>query len=219
VSSGIDKTESERRFPWRWRRVIFWALVALAAVWTLSVILEWLTDGDGLPELNLAGQEHPYLILWGFVTFDAVIPILPSESLLNAASTLASQGQLELGYIIVAGALGAIVGDSLMYWLARTVGRKIAAERLEKATDNPKVAVALEVFGETAPLLIVAGRFVPGVRFVVNGTMGLPDTHTRASSFGRYVARGCGLGTRARSPGGSARSSATGRFFRLPCPR
>jgi membrane-associated protein len=173
VSSGIDKMESERRFPWRWRRVVFWAFVAVAAFWALSVILEWLTDGDGLPELNLAGQEHPYLILWGFVTFDAVIPILPSESLLNAASTLASQGQLELGYIIVAGALGAIVGDSLLYWLARTVGRKLAAERLEKTTDNPKVAVALEVFGETAPLLIVAGRFVPGVRFVVNATMGL----------------------------------------------
>ena len=139
----------------------------------LAVVLEWLTDGDGLPELDLAGLSHPYLILGAFVTFDAVIPILPSESLLNAASTLASQGQLELGYIIVAGALGAIVGDSLLYWLARTVGRRIVAEKLEQAKANPKAEVALDVLGNTAPLIITAGRFVPGVRFVVNATMGL----------------------------------------------
>jgi hypothetical protein len=58
----------------------------------VPVIIEWLTEGDGLPELDLASREHPYLIIGAFVTFDAVIPILPSQSLLNAASTLASQG-------------------------------------------------------------------------------------------------------------------------------
>ncbi len=149
------------------------AFVVLAVVWAVPVLVEWLTEGDGLPELDLAGRAHPYLIIGAFVTFDAVIPILPSESLLNAASTLASQGQLELGYIIIAGALGAIIGDSLLYWLARTVGRRIAAEKLEQAKANPKLGIALEVLGDTAPLLIAAGRFVPGVRFMVNAMMGL----------------------------------------------
>ncbi len=31
----------------------------------------------------------------------------------------------------------------------------------------------MEVFSRTAPTLIVFGRFVPGLRFMVNATMGL----------------------------------------------
>jgi hypothetical protein len=37
-----------------------------------------------------------------------VFPVLPGETTLNAASTLASQGTLELPLVILAGALGAI---------------------------------------------------------------------------------------------------------------
>jgi membrane-associated protein len=159
--------------PRRWRRILVWGLALFALVWLLSVVLEWLTQGDGLPELDLESVAYPYLIIAGFVTFDAIVPILPSESLLNAASTLASQGMLELGYIIIGGAVGAVVGDSLLYWLARTVGRRLAAEKLAQVTANEKVAAAQEVLGETAPLIIVAGRFVPGLRFVVGATMGL----------------------------------------------
>ncbi len=168
-----DRAISDDRFPWRWRRVMFAAFVVIALLWAIPTVIEWLSEGDVLPELDLADAAYPYLILAGFVTFDAVVPILPSESLLNAASTLASQGVLELGYIILAGAVGAIVGDSLLYWLSRTVGRRIVADKLEQANENEKVRVAQEVLGTTAPLIIVAGRFVPGMRFVVGATMGL----------------------------------------------
>lgn len=169
-------TESRRvpEFPWNWRRVVIGSVVVILLLWAIPTVIEWLTSGDGLPELDLAAVSYPYLILAGFVTFDAVIPILPSESLLNAASTLASQGEaLELGWIILAGAIGAVVGDSLLYWIARTMGERLVGGALEKAQENPKVRTATEVLGETAPLIIVAGRFVPGVRFFVNATMGL----------------------------------------------
>ena len=107
--------------------------------------------------------------------FDPVVMLHPFR--LDAAGDEARPalelGVLELGYIIVAGALAAIVGDSLLYWIARTVGRRIIAEKMEQARKNNKVDVALEVLGTTAPLLISAGRFVPGVRFAVNAMMGL----------------------------------------------
>ena len=48
-----------------------------------------------------------------------MIPIFPGETTLNAASTLAADGELELVWVIVAGALGAVVGDSALYWIAR----------------------------------------------------------------------------------------------------
>ena len=104
-----------------------------------------------------------------------MIPIFPSESLLTTASNLAAQegSDLNIWYIALAGAAGAIVGDSALYWLSRTVLRNAMSKQLEKAKQNEKITRALEVLGATAPLLIVAGRFVPGMRFVVSATMGL----------------------------------------------
>jgi membrane protein DedA with SNARE-associated domain len=53
----------------------------------------------------------------------AIVPIFPGETTLNAASVLGSQGTLEIELVIVAGALGAILGDSALYWITRTARR------------------------------------------------------------------------------------------------
>ena len=115
------------------------------------------------------------ILIATFVGFDAVIPIFPSESLLTTASTAASgdDSTLTLWLIVFAGGLGALVGDSLLYWLSRTVGRGVFSRPLEKAQKSEKATAALSVLGDTAPLLIIVGRFVPGVRFVVNASMGI----------------------------------------------
>lgn len=110
-----------------------------------------------------------------FVGFDAVIPILPSESLLTAASTLGSQegSSLNVWFVFVAGGLAATIGDSVLYWIARTVGRGLLQKRLDKTEQSPKQNAALTVLGDKASLLIIVGRFVPGLRFIVNASMGV----------------------------------------------
>jgi membrane protein DedA with SNARE-associated domain len=75
---------------------------------------------------------------------------------------------------MLAGALGAIVGDSTLYWIARKSGsHRAVAERLEKANENPKIQTAFAYLDRGAPYLLVAGRFVPGMRFAVSATLGL----------------------------------------------
>ena len=104
------------------------------------------------------------------------MPIFPGETTLNTAAVLASQGGLELSPVIVAGALGAILGDSALYWIARTGPRTLKA-RLEAASEkDERVAKGLELLGRSAPILIACGRFVPGVRFAVNVSMGLTES-------------------------------------------
>lgn len=158
-----------------WRRFLTfkWLLIAVLVV----VVGLWLTSTIGAyaAQLDFAGLEHPYALLFLFVGMDAVIPIFPSESLLNSGSILATQSgsTLEVWRLIVAGALGAIVGDSILYWLSRTVLRRFMADRLAQAEKNEKVAQALRMVDEQASLIIVFGRFVPGVRFAVGATMGL----------------------------------------------
>lgn len=151
------------------RKLLLVALAVVALLWVGPTIVQ------GLASIDISGLARPYLLIFAFVWWDAIIPVFPSESLLNTGSTLAASGaaSLELWGLILAGAAGAVVGDSTLYWLARTIGRRYVGEKLNRARENPKVEAAFRVLGSNAPLLIVAGRFVPGVRFVINATMGL----------------------------------------------
>jgi hypothetical protein len=99
-------------------------------------------------------------------------PIRCYETTLNAASTAAAQGTLELAPVIVMGFLGAVVGDSALFWIARRYSHRIKPQ-IEGARAHRQIRDALAVMDSSAPLLIVGGRYVPGMRFVVNATMGI----------------------------------------------
>jgi membrane protein DedA with SNARE-associated domain len=113
-----------------------------------------------------------YLSVFLLVTADGVCPVFPGETTLNAASTLAVDSNLVLGWVMVAGAAGAVCGDSGLYWLARSTSGYFAP-KLEAARANDKIDLALRLIGSSAPALLILGRYVPGMRFVVNATFGI----------------------------------------------
>jgi membrane-associated protein len=148
------------------------ALAGLGVFVALAAVLHLLAGGNGFSLVDADSGDWAYLAVLSLVFGDAIFPLLPGETTLNAASTLAAQGTLELGLVMLAGALGAVLGDSALYWIARS-GRGSLQPQLEKATQNETVAAALGFLGSSAPLLLVAGRYVPGLRFAINATMGL----------------------------------------------
>jgi membrane-associated protein len=97
----------------------------------------------------------PALVIFGFIVFDAVIPIFPSESLLTTASNLAAQSgsPIELWRVILAGALGAIVGDSLRYWLDGRPGRQGQRELQGGAGPRGLVRHQFKARPDVVPLL------------------------------------------------------------------
>jgi membrane-associated protein len=147
---------------------------AVGIVVGVAATLNYISDNDGLSLIDPENPTRSYVMVFLLVALDAVVPIFPGETTLNAAATAAAQGALDLAPIIVMGALGAIVGDSALFWIARRSSRRVAPQ-LEKARANDKIAQALAIMDSSAPLLIVGGRYVPGMRFVVNATMGLSD--------------------------------------------
>ena len=155
-----------------WRRhVVLVLVVALACVLGVIILIQSL----GLNVSQLLADVPDgvaYLLCFLFVWFDAVIPIFPGETTLAAASTMAAEGDLDLYYVMLAGALGAIVGDSSLFWIART-SRERVEDKLDAALANPKVAIVWESLQRSPGLLIVVGRFVPGMRFAVDASMGL----------------------------------------------
>jgi membrane protein DedA with SNARE-associated domain len=163
--------------PRRFRRVPRTRVVLIAVLGVLALLWIAPTIAGAVSAIDVSGLDRPYLLIGGFVVLDAVIPIFPSESLLTAASNLAAQddSNIELWKLIVAGTLGAIIGDSLLYWLARTILRPFMTRRVEQAQQNEKIARSMDVMSRTAPTLIVFGRFVPGLRFIVGATMGITE--------------------------------------------
>jgi membrane-associated protein len=148
-------------------------LVGAAAVVVLVVVAVVLLDvggADGFGTIR-TNASSSYVGVGMLVFLDAVCPVFPGEATLNAASTLASQGTLDLWLVMLAGALGAVAGDSALYWTSRLFSKRLE-KQVERAKQNDKVASALAFLGDSAPLLLTAGRFVPGVRFVVNATLG-----------------------------------------------
>ena len=162
------------------RRTTFWlvlALVALLMIPIVSTIAFSLLDDDGVFGLigTLDDEVVAYFTVFGLVFADAIVPIFPGETTLTSASVAASDGELVLALVIVAGALGAILGDNALYWISRT-GPKGLKARLEAASKkDERVAGGLDLLGRSGPLLIACGRFVPGVRFAVNVMMGMTE--------------------------------------------
>jgi membrane-associated protein len=174
--------------PWLRRRSTWIAagVVGVAAVVALVVHLLWGVDGYHIEGLGSWTYAAVFLLVFG----DAICALLPGETTLNTASTLAADGELELALVILAGALGAILGDSALYWIARRFSGRIRPQ-LEKATANAKVRQGLDLLGQRASILLVAGRYVPGARFVVNATLGL--SHYPYRSFVAWSALGGAL--------------------------
>jgi membrane-associated protein len=153
------------------RRVILWT-IALVAIVALAFVLHWLAGNDGFSLVDASLGAWTYVAVFALVFGDAIFALLPGETTLNAASTLAAQGSLNLALVMLAGSLGAVAGDSALYWIARLSAHRIEPQ-LEKARQNDKVASGLRLLGSNAHVTLVIGRYIPGFRFVVNATLGL----------------------------------------------
>jgi membrane-associated protein len=150
-------------------------LVVLVMIPIASTIVVSLLDSDGVVGLvgTVNDEVVAYFTVFGLIFADAIVPIVPGETTLATTSVAASDGTLELALVMVAGALGATTGDSALYWISRT-GPKHLKRRIEAASrKDERVASGLDLLGRSAALLIACGRFVPGVRFAVNVSMGM----------------------------------------------
>ena len=88
----------------------------------------------------------------------------------------------ELGHsvvpMIINGLVGIIVGDSMIYWMGRRLGIAVAEKTFLRRIFTPERLVRVdEMFKRHGQKVIVAARFIPGVRsvaFFSAGAMGVP---------------------------------------------
>ncbi|HUN34735.1 MAG TPA: DedA family protein [Trebonia sp.] len=115
-----------------------------------------------------------YLIAFLVPAFDAILPVLPAETLIIALG-VATAGRTDPRIAVLVGcaALGAFVGDNLTYLIGRRFG-PFAERRFfssKKGADRRAWAErSLERFGV---LIIIACRFIPAGRTAITLTCGI----------------------------------------------
>ena len=201
--SRIMAVAEKKESFWK-RHVVALLLGGFAALLVVIVLGQLLDSGDIARWLGEVPEGWAYVMCLCFVWFDAVIPVFPGETTLSAASTIAAGGGLQLERVMVAGAIGAILGDSSLFWIARVNTAKMQPH-LDKALENEKVRTAWESLDRSPGLLIVAGATCPGCASRSTRRWGSATSATAASSAGRSSAASSGRFTRARSHTGCRR--------------
>ncbi|AQQ14180.1 hypothetical protein CGLAU_00930 [Corynebacterium glaucum] len=123
---------------------------------------------DPVIEFLYALMELPifYPLVSLLIIGDALIPLIPSETVINlAAAFSASQGVPSVWGLIVAAAIGGIIGDNLCY----AFGGKLIGyvERLDpESKSGQAIAWVRRNMKRSAGVTIIVGRFIPWARWV-----------------------------------------------------
>jgi membrane-associated protein len=115
--------------------------------------------------------DHGYLAIAGIVAGDGVFPLFPGETVVVTGGTLAATGNLSLLGVILAGAIGAVIGDSAAYWLGRAGGVPIR-RFFARLAGHDRVLAAERMVQRRGPVLVFVGRFLPGIRLAINLSCG-----------------------------------------------
>jgi membrane protein DedA with SNARE-associated domain len=105
------------------------------------------------------------------VAGDGVFPVLPGETAIVAAAVLAADGSLSLPLVILAGAVGAMIGDSAAYWIGRAGGGPIK-RFVTRFAGEERLEAAERMVRRQGPALVFVGRFLPGIRIAINLSCG-----------------------------------------------
>jgi membrane-associated protein len=126
---------------------------------------------DGL--IDLLATPWSYAVILGIAALDALVPVVPSETLAITGGVLAGLGKLHLGTVIAAAAIGAFVGDSSAYLIGRKIGPRARERLFQGGRARRGLDWAERQLTERGPYLILIARFVPGGRTATTFSAGL----------------------------------------------
>jgi membrane protein DedA with SNARE-associated domain len=124
----------------------------------------------------VSGAWWSYFVILGVAAVDAFFPLVPSETTLVIGGTFAAQGDLNLLLVIVAGALGAIIGDNISYGLGNWVGEHTVKRWFKGEKAHRRLEWAERTLDERGAYIVILGRFIPGGRTAVTFSAGYIPT-------------------------------------------
>lgn len=123
---------------------------------------------------------------WGYVVIGLLAAVeasafvglfIPGEAAMLIGGFLVYQGRASLGVMLVAGCVGAVIGDSIGYEIGRTFGHRLRNGRLGRRVGRHRWDRALEYVNKKGGRAVFFGRFVGVLRALVPavaGSAGMP---------------------------------------------
>jgi membrane protein DedA with SNARE-associated domain len=134
-------------------------------------MIEWATD-----LVATAGLFGVFLLM----VAENLFPPIPSEVIMPLAGFAAAQGKLSLLGVILAGSVGAVVGNAVWFELARAFGAGRTRGLLTRfgryvGITAEEVAQAEATMRRNGPVAVFFGRFMPGIRTAISIPAGLVE--------------------------------------------
>ena len=108
-----------------------------------------------------------YVILFFIIFFETgfvIMPFLPGDSLLFVAGAAAASGFMDLQWLFIAIILGAVLGDTVNYWIGNYVGLRVFLERFPTLVKQEYIDRTYTFYEKYGGATIFVARFVPVVR-------------------------------------------------------
>ncbi|KAA8732802.1 DedA family protein [Acinetobacter qingfengensis] len=109
---------------------------------------------------------------------DNIFPPIPSEIIMPSAGYTASQGQLQLLGVIIAGSVGSILAAATLYWIGRKIPKSLLFKWIDhygkylfiQSKDVNKALIWFEKYGHR---IVFFGRMIPAVRSLISIPAGM----------------------------------------------
>lgn len=125
----------------------------------------------------VSASPRTYAIILLIVAVDALLPFVQAEAVVITAGVLAAKGDLLIGLVIGAAAVGGFAGDNASYLLGSRVGCRIVDRFFASGRRKERLRQARRGVRRQGGLLIVVARFLPIGRTLTTlaaGTLEMP---------------------------------------------
>lgn len=138
-----------------------------------------------------AKMGYPGIVL--LMTIESSFIPFPSEIIIPPAAYLASLKEMDIILVVFSGILGSLIGATINYYLAMTLGRKIVFSlsrtkiaKLFLINEN-KIIKAEEYFLKHGKMSTFIGRLIPGIRQLISLPAGFSKMNFKSFIFYTFL--------------------------------
>jgi len=127
-----------------------------------------------------------YVLLFLIIFFETgfvIFPFLPGDSLLFVCGAAAASGIMDLWWVIIAIVLGAVLGDTVNYWIGNFLGLHVFLERFPTLVKQEYIDRTNVFYEKYGGFTIFIARFVPVVRTFAPFLAGIGSMHYKRFLF------------------------------------